>query len=544
MEIIISVTLILLFSIVFLSSITSYHKWLVSTKTGITQEAFSSQSILEEQIYNIKAELQQLDPGDEIDENDYPSLNIIDKIENFELFSDQFSGFDNRVLPVVYQTEVMVGSNRSFVTLVGEARLPELPVPVIVFTSMKLNRNGTLSDVAGDNFEYYHYTNLALRGQSTLTFNPQNSFYRNKHEWFVSDPGFLLPTPPGQYVGEDDLGTLYPAFPSNFNPVPISNLPLDALFTSNLANSIVNQYPGRHIIYTVTPYAKSLKKGVTVWGNPAYIMGPPYTEGLIAHYDASSIFVDHRGNESGTLYPIQKWPNLRPSTGSPEEEYDLTQTNEADRPVLRTSGFGPFIPFQVDETGVTQSIWGKALGSIEEHTASMSINTISLDDGFTFFIVMRKLSVPLNPDISAEPIIKGLNGDSEVVWELRWNDTNGLPVLAFVATIPSTDSEFPDPVILSSENTLDDGEWFLIQVTAESSENLSKLKAFYLHPTSDNPLYEEASGSFYTVNTSSIEINWNGVDIAEILIYNTGDITEANLNNLLTFMINGKYNPS
>ena len=552
-EIIISILLILLFSVVFLSSITSYHRWLVSTKTDITQEAFSSQALLEEQIYNIKAELQQLDPGDEIDENSYSSLNITEKLENIELFSDQFSGFGNRVLPVVYQAEVMVGSNRSFVTLVGEARLPELPVPVIVFTSLKLNRNGTLSDIAGDNYEYYHYANLALRGQSTLTSNPQNSFYRNKHEWYVSEPGFLLPTPPGQYIGEDDLGTLYPAFPSNFNPVPISNLPLDALFTSNLTNSIVNQYPGRHIIYTVTPYAKSLKKGVTVWGNPAYIMGPPYTEGLIAHYDASSIFVDHSGQEPGTLYRIQKWPNLRPSTESPKEEYDLVQNYEADRPVFRTSDFGPFIPFQEGDDGGASKVWGKALGNIDNGVASMSNTSISLNstNGFTLFMVLRMADLPLPTSTDNFTIIKGSSVMDKKEWELkRVSGENNSPLLSFSTNCPRNE-ELPESAIMDS--ALEVGKWYLVQITAYPSNMSSSgdvnepsqiaLKVYYLHHTNESPLVGEVTGNYFDINTYGIELHWNDIDIAEIMIFDKGNIDEFNLNPLI-LMINGKYNPS
>ena len=139
-EVIVSIALLGILAVAFLPSISKYFQWLVDTKTNITQKAFEIQDEMETTIQEV---IKAMSSG-AIAPADYISLGITEKID-VKLFKDDFSSYTARQYPSAYKVEVSDGGNKKFATLVGDKRLPELPVPVIETVKRVFIKNGAES---------------------------------------------------------------------------------------------------------------------------------------------------------------------------------------------------------------------------------------------------------------------------------------------------------------------------------------------------------------------------------------------------------------
>ena len=545
-EVIVSIALLGILAVAFLPSISKYFQWLVDTKTNITQKAFEIQDEMETTIQEV---IKAMSSG-AIAPADYISLGITEKID-VKLFKDDFSSYTARQYPSAYKVEVSDGGNKKFATLVGDKRLPELPVPVIETVKRVFIKNGaeSLSE-----HEYFNFPNLKILAKSNMTSNPQNSFNRYRSDWYISKPGFIIPIQDIDNIDEDnDFGRIYPAFPDDYIAVPIySELGSDYSFISaternisaELKNDIVSKYPGRHILYTITPFAKSLKKGGTSSLLPIYIYGPTVTANLALHLDASTINMSDKYNVStnpngailleGEDYYIRTWKNSRPSVEPAiMNSFNAIQTNKDYMPVLIKNNapeglfLGPEIPFQAveDETEgkMNYSVWGRALGNKQSSISNMGIQNIDMGDNWSMFLVMRRAELPLAP--TSGSVISG-NGDKD--WSLEWTDIDGNFNLQLNAQ--SNQVVLPTPIV--------SGEWLLIQATSKST-GLS-LKAGSLKK--DGTYNEVVNGAEpIDIDTENINIRFNGVEIAEILLYNS-NMNSTDLDEIEEYLTN-KYNP-
>lgn len=535
-EVIVSIALLGILAVAFLPSITNHFKWLVDTKTIITQKSFGIQDDMEISIQKV---IKAMNSGG-IDPADYSSLGITEKIE-VELFQDEFSSYASRYYPSAYKVEVSDGGMK-FTTLVGDKRLPELPVPQIDAISRMFIKDSAESP---GNHEYFNYPNLKIKAKSNMSENPSNSFNRYRSDWYVSKPGFNIPIQSIENIDEDnDIGRIYPAFPDDYVAVPIhSELGNDYSYISaternisvELKNDIVNKYPGRHILYTITPFAKSLKKGGTSSLLPLYIYGPTVTANLALHLDASTIDMGDKYNVStnsnGTIqlddednYIIRKWKNSSPSLKSPATGRDAVQTSSNMPLLLRNDDLndpytGHAIPFQEGET--SSRVWSRALGNKNSTIASMISSNLSIGNNWSAFIVMRRVDTPLPPSIG--PIIEGKGANS---WSIDWVGDPAEPRLGFTqGTVRSQ---------LSGSFNLE--EWYLVRITA-NSPNLT-VEANSLKKDSDHNL--SATGTISNISSNSITIRWNGIEIAEILLYDAN--MSSNLDEIKGYLTN-KYNP-
>ena len=542
-EVIVSIAIIGLIAVSFLPSLTNHFRWIVDTRTDITDMAFGAQETIESNINVIKAFISDPTFTGDIDSGDFSSMGITKKIVNVDLFEDTYpiATYTNRQYPNAYQTEAALDGNRTFKAWVGDKRLPGLEVPKISVVSLLLTRDGVENN---GHFEYFDYPNLMLKANSNMFENPQNSFNRYRSDWYVSKPGFNIPVPDVGFIDEDlDFGRIYPSFPDDYMASPIytelgSSYSYVSISERNivatLSNSIVNQYPGRHIIYTITPFAKSLKKGTTSTILPLYIYGPDTTDNLAVHLDASTINKDDKydssTNPNGSIhdddYHLRNWKNTRPSLKTPTTAYDAKQTVVANMPILMKTDisgvFSPEIPFQGD--GLSSSVWGRSLGNETNTMSTMKISNIPLEDNMSIFMIIRKVDSPLGPQIDT-PI---LQGTGNAPWSVSWVVDAANPQLDF-------NTGGANPAVLSSTFNL--GEWYLVQASVNSS--ITNFKAINLKAGVDHTLItSEASGS---IDTNTIDINWNGIEIAELLIYN--DIMDSTeLDNIETYLKN-KYNP-
>lgn len=540
-EIIVAIALLGILSVAFIPSLSSHFLWLVNTKTQITQEAFAEQYIMEQRIKEVQNAL----TTGTIEADDYDSFGISNKV-SITLFQSSFSSssYPLRQYPNAYQ----IDGGKGYISLVGDKRLPELPVPKITGQSLILLQDGADSL---NKYEYYNYSGLKLKATSNMTENPSNSFNRYRNDWYVSKPGFNIPVQDEYNIDEDfDFGRIYPDFPDDYVAVPIhSDLgsaysylsPTERIINVELANSYVSQYPGRHIMYTITPFAKSLKQGTTTEILPKYVYGPSFTDNLVLHYDASVIDMSDTyhssSNTTGTFqiqdgnYNIRNWKSSRPSAKNQLLNQRATQTNLNNMPILLRNDdasdpyTGHAIPFQ--EGVVNTRVWSRALGNKSTTMSTMKISNINLGTNLNVFVVLRKVDGPVAPILN-ESIIRGNSNTGNKLWSLDWTGDVGNPRLSLVTG--SNKAELA--------STLNLGEWYLIKVTAQST-NLN-LEANSLKRDSAHNL--DASGTkSLSGNTITIDVNWNGVDIAEILVYNANTI-ETDLNSIELYLIN-KYNP-
>lgn len=538
-EVIVSIGLLGLLATVFIPSFANQFKWLVDTKTTITQDAFEVQDNLEAMIKKVKIALLE----GEIASADYVDFGITAKLENIKLFESEFSTFTSRQFPNAYQLEQSIGEDKKFTTLVSDKRIPELPVPEIEGKYMVFLQDGGESPL---NHEYFNYLGLKLKATSNMKSNPQNSFNRYRNDWYVSKPGFNIPVQDISTIDVDnDFGRIYPKFPDDYEASPIhSDLGSSYSYVSmternitvELNNNIVNQYPGRHILYTITPFAKSLKRGITSTILPKYIYGPDITDNLALHLDASTInMVDiyhNTNNTSGALviqdnfYHIRNWKNSRTSLKSPTTNRNAIQTTMNNMPVLVRNNdpadlyTGLAIPFQ--EGDINTRVWSRALGNKSTTFASMTSQNLSIGNSWSAFLIMRMVVTPATPSIDS--IVQG-NGTNP--WSIGWIGDLANPRLGF--TQSTIRAELASPLNL--------GEWYLVRITA-NSPNIT-LEATSLKKGSEQVLL--ATGSMNNINTTNLNLQWNGVEISEVLVY-TANLNQDSLIVIKTYL-ESKYNP-
>ncbi|HZK24461.1 MAG TPA: Ig-like domain-containing protein [Oscillospiraceae bacterium] len=473
-EVLIAIALIMIISVTFVLSMTTHFSWLSSAK-AMTQSVFAAQQSMETEIEGIKqALLDGVTPDDKV------SLTL-------------FNGKPQQITVEGYYREIEIANNRVVRAIVADSRMAEYPVPIVNKATLKLRKDN--ADLAR-NYDYVIRPGLSARATSEVA-DPHNVFLLNRHEWFVSRPGFNVPMVADDYIDEDfDHGRLYPIFPHDYDPVPIK-ANSDMLSQSDLT-ALPSEYTGRHIIYTITPYAMSGKKGTTVFSDPVYLHGPTVTNGLVLHLDASAISKDPAVSSivnSGDNIFVSEWHDLSGSNNH------AVQSVESQKPELTE------VQYQDD-----LYVWGK---SLQENNAGTKMRVSSFSpttlNQFTAIIVAKSSAIQPNTNI-----IKGGNN----TWSFEWNEVGNL---AFAAG--------GIPAELVGHQALDD-EWHIFSAVV-SDNNIS------LRVDGELEGYGTAANS---VSSRPLEINWANIDIAEILVYNRDLASGLDLLSVETYLKN-KYNP-
>jgi prepilin-type N-terminal cleavage/methylation domain-containing protein len=259
-EVIVAMAIIGIVAIGFLPALTNNLAFLKQTRE-ITRDSFLAQEDIEIEIENIK---QGIDAGTE-------------SLSTMTLFSA-----DNGGVTVSYVPISNVFNGVDYYTLVSDSRLPELEELQIFNVNADLRR---------DVLEIYNAYPLAENNvEGTYENDPVtiHDWMVNVYQWYVSVPGFNIPVPEGndstfhyqEQVAEEDFGTKYPVFPYDF-----------ILLADETGDTLgdLSQYAGRHLVFVVTPAAKSGKLGVRTWSDPVFVSGLTDTDHLIMHLDASYI---------------------------------------------------------------------------------------------------------------------------------------------------------------------------------------------------------------------------------------------------------------
>lgn len=472
-EVIVALALLGIISVAFLSSLSTYFAFIVNTKT-ITENTFEAQRAIEQEIDEVKEDLRKnITPGAPVTRT---------------LFSGPYQ---RTVRGYIHQTEI--NPNRMMTVLIGETRMPEYPVPRVLDARLLIRLNS--SDQEG-NYEHLVRPGLSLRGTAIIS-DPDDVFLVNRHEWFVSRPGFNIPMVAPELIDENfDFGRLYPLFPHDFYPVPIKGT-TDQLNWSDL-NSLLEEYAGRHIIYTITPYADSGKKGATIFADPVFMAGPPVYEGMVLHLDAS--LINKGDSQSVSTVDSQQYVKLWKDI-SPRNNH-ARQNNQNAMPRLYEVQYKDNV-----------YVWGLGLA---ENSAGTQMTVSPFDPAN-----MGRFSVFLVAKLDDENTGSGniLEGGSNN-WRIGWNDDGNL---AFRVNSGSA--------VLSDKAGID-GNWNVFSFAASNNNLRVRLNG-----------QEAAEGSYSgSAATNPFKIFWNNAAIAEVLIYSRDVSENGDLAKIEKFLYN-KYNP-
>lgn len=300
-EVIVSIALLGIVAVGFLGVFNSNLNFL-RINQRMTSDAFLDQKDMELKILQIKSD---------IADGTIPVASLTLKKDVFE------TGIDVKA----YQFKLPV-SDKNIYTLVTDTRLPEFEVPIAENVVAKLRKGTTEVSHA------YADSSTNVIGSSSIDPSTSHVFMVNNYAWYASRSGFNIPMP-NTPVPEIEVGNKYPKFPEDYTLIPTST-------TINLND--VTAYGGRHIVFAVTPAAKSGKMGKTVPSNPVYISGLPQTTGtdLVLHLDAS--IIDNTDTSqivvSGTDLMVQRWNDLS------IHKKNANQTTSSLRPKLKEHPVG------------------------------------------------------------------------------------------------------------------------------------------------------------------------------------------------------------
>lgn len=478
-EIVIAIAILSILAAVFVTSMATYFRFM-SDGRGMTQDVFSAQRVLEENIESIKYSI-----FNGVDPDSGKSTDV-----NFTLFS---GAYQREVEG--YKTEATISSTRKLVTIVGSDQLV-YPVPTIENIALTIRKNGVNQS---GNFEYAlkYEPNLSLRGTFNLV-DPESVFLVNRHEWFVSRKGFTIPVETNTaLITEGEVGRLYPVFPNDYDLIPIQGVTNQ--LNQNDFSSLISDYAGRHIVFTSSPFALSGKKGVTIFSQPIYLHGPTVTDNLVLHLDSSMISKDTTKsdiNVSGETISVNTWNDLSGNNNH-------VTTVGTSPPLLKE------VQYQDDVFA-----WGKTLaqnGSVFTSLAKSSFNNSPSSEMTVIIVAKINGTNPSTAIVSGNDWDFGWNGDGDLNYRIG-GDYSTAATATLGAGIDSKYHVFTG--VVSGGNVS-----FRIDGNSEATGT-----------TSVSP------------NVSTFSINLKDVEIAEILIYNTALNSSTSLPEVENFLVD-KYDP-
>jgi prepilin-type N-terminal cleavage/methylation domain-containing protein len=292
-EVILAIAILGIISVSFLTILSSHFAFLNKTK-DISQEVFLSQREMEIAIDNAKDEIR----------NGSPTL------KEKTIFGD-LGGVKVKYLEIEKTL-----NNKAYYTLVSNIK-PEIIEPIAI-KSIDIKLKQGISKVS------YGYS---TGGFSVVGNFENDNAYKWDHllnvvEWYVSKEEYTTPLPKDSSfsLNEDILNNsyYYPLFPRDYTLV--SNETIYNFGAHERTFSLLNSYAGRHIIFTVTPGAKSGKIGKQSVSSPVFVSGLPITENLSSHFDA--VFIDPSNaieiEVNGVTNKVTKWFDVSSIYGKTE----------------------------------------------------------------------------------------------------------------------------------------------------------------------------------------------------------------------------------
>jgi len=494
-EVIVALALLAIISTGILGALVGHYRLLSYTKT-LTENAFLAQEDVEKDIEIAKALLSDEDEAtNPTGKVDYTYFHRLDGS------AITVSGFPLKTL-----------GDFNIHTIVSETRTPAFKVPTITAVNMDLYED---SSQLTKNYEYEALADLNLKALATEDRN--GVFLTNQHEWFVSRFGFNIPIISAENIDKDfDYGRLYPLFPNDYIAVPIK-VETDSSVESTLS-ALETDYAGRHIIYAITPYATSGKRGDTYFSQPVFLSGLPVIDDLILHLDASLISKEDTSSvvSSGDDLYIQKWIDVSGHSNN------LIQTSIANRPELNE------VQYQEDVYS-----WGKSTNTTKTDISMLCNHGIYAEqDTYSFVIVVKSGADEATPGTH---IMRGGDLTDANRWQFGWVADTIDPTKSNLAFSVGSSS-----VVIPNQLGLD-GEWHIFTGLALGNKLHLRMDGVDIVPL----------GVDFSVkaNMDNLDIMWNNsgnnsmTEIAEVLIYNN-DISDSGTDMTdIELYLSNKYNP-
>ena len=271
------------------------------------------------------------------------------------------------------------------------------------------------ADIKSNSIETYSVYPIAtssIAGENT----PDPSTYSTHwmmdiHQWYVSAPGFNVPVPKGpvndtsfKYYDylvdeglETEIGTRYPVFPDDYILIGTA--------TTNMLSD-VTQYAGKHIVYKVTPAAKSGRLGIPEYSDPVFVNRLKNTANLSLHLDASMIDPSYRDSASvshvDSTGRVATWLDLSSGIGVSTPSEKAVQTTSSSRPMLMDTDVsaefkGRYVKF---ESGKTMTI-------SNQNTSGKWLYVYAIVRGSEGSIIFKNGSEEIAIDTTAQDIDNG-----------------------------------------------------------------------------------------------------------------------------------------
>lgn len=471
-EIIIALAILGIVSVSILTGFSSYFSMIVKTK-DITKDVFKTQQNMELEIQSIKNKV------------------LAGSMTEVPVKYTLFEGIYKREVKG-YPREKIILNNRSIHTIVADIRMPEFEVAKVSDVVIDL-----WDSISSLKHAYSSTTSLGIRSGVPVITDPNNVNLMNLHKWYVSKSGFNIPMIDSPE--EIENGVKYPRFPDDYDIIPNET-------TKNL-NAILPSYGDRHVLYTITPAAKSGKMGETVPSKPLFISGLPVIDKLILHLNSSYINKQKTDEvrivNSNEIY-ANKWIDLSPSKN------DATQVTSNTQPQLTESIFNA-------------NQWGKSLNG--NAGVNMKINNFYPNTTTDLSVIVV---AKINQNQAGSPYNSIIGSDSGS-WGFGWTSDGSLSYYC-------RDKNGND-YTYASQNKSPDSNWHVF--TGIISNKVIKFRV------DGNEVSENNSPPSIISTGPVVKINWQPyLEIGEVLMYNrdisapAGDIVK------IEDYLSNKYKPT
>lgn len=179
-----------------------------------------------------------------------------------------FDGYD---VEVTYYEVSKEKNGRKYTTLVSETRPLKYNMLSLTGAKAVANNNVNLKVVEGSS------ANKIEARHDAIT---DSEYFKTSYQWYKSRKGFNIPIPESG-VSEVEIGTIYPVFPDDYEPLPLN-------FDTTLINDLT-AFAGRHVIFTAEPVSIYGKFGQKSISNTIYVAETMFSDKLRLHLDASLI---------------------------------------------------------------------------------------------------------------------------------------------------------------------------------------------------------------------------------------------------------------
>lgn len=313
-EVIVSIAVLGIISVFFLGAMTSHLSLLTQTKK-ITKDIFLVQREMEVEVDIVK-----------------------DKIRKNELTLVQKTIFDSLGgLEVNYYGVSKNLNNREYYTLVSDVKPDPLELIELESSDIKLYQ-GT------DEVEYgygMHFFDIKGIFKNLEAYKWDHML--NQVDWYASNTEYNMPMPKDEDFNlEDDLllnSYYFPLFPRDYEL--IDNETIYKFGTSEVNFNKLPQFAGRHIIFTVTPAAKSGKLGIQEVTKPIFTSALPIIDNIVMHFDAAYIDVldSNEVQKINNDWFLNKWLDISSIIGnSTPNQAAIYGTNG--KPIVKRTDIG------------------------------------------------------------------------------------------------------------------------------------------------------------------------------------------------------------